>query len=81
MVVHERFETVMAMKIHVVFWVMTPCSDVVGYQCVESGSMVLRNVGYLTISQHGVITQRIMTENIVVRMFNFISVDTQIRIK
>jgi hypothetical protein len=57
-----RFEIFKVVKIHVkVFWVMTPCSDVVGYQhfrgpcCLHLNSLhpddedskVLQNVGIL----------------------------------
>jgi hypothetical protein len=40
-----------AMKIQVIFWIVMPCSDVVGY-CFQihpegGGSTVLRNVGIL----------------------------------
>jgi hypothetical protein len=41
-----KFEVFATMKIQVeVFWVVTQCSDVVGYQHEDRGSKFLRNVG------------------------------------
>jgi hypothetical protein len=36
-----RFEYLTAMKIHVVvFWIVTPCNDVAGYQCFIGPSVL-----------------------------------------
>jgi len=43
-----RLEVLMAMKIQAaVSWVVTTCSDVVGYNHKDGGSMVLQNIGFL----------------------------------
>jgi hypothetical protein len=62
----EKFEIFTAVKIQVkVFWVVMPCSIVVGYQCFRpcclnlqgdvGGIMVLKNVGILP--QHYMVSQ------------------------
>jgi len=63
---HDSFETSMEVMFQVeVFWVVTPCSEVVGYQrfrgpcCIHLQGEVKR--WYPTITLHGVTTQKTST--------------------
>jgi hypothetical protein len=56
-----RLEVFMVMKIHVTaFWIVTSCSDMVGYQCFRE-PFCLHLEGEMITSLHGVTTQKTVT--------------------
>jgi hypothetical protein len=62
---NASYEVFTAKKIHIVFWVVMPCSDVAGYQCslhpADGGNKVLQTGGIIPHHYIGVKTQKTTT--------------------